>query len=197
MQKKNLKYFLLFFVIGLFFTCSDSSEPIPRQMAYHRIDFPAKTTYKVFDNYSCPFTFDYPDGGEITRDSKDSCWVDINFPLYDCKWHLSYRNGGQTGENRNIHFEEHRKIVYKHIQKATQIQNKPFEVEAGIGTVYEVYGNVGTPMYVFLSDSMGRDIMMGTFYFQTALKNDSLAPVIDYMKGQFSHMLETLEWKEE
>ena len=195
MRNRPFIYFLFIFGISLIVACSEESDPIPRQMAYHRIDFPAQTTHQSFDNNSCPFTFEYPDYGEITRDSDDSCWVDINFAQYDCKWHITYRNGGKTGKNRNVHFEEHRKIVYKHVQKASRIENQPFEVTAGNGTMYEVYGNVGTPMYIFLSDSTGQDIMMGTFYFQTALKNDSLAPIIDYMKGQFSHMLETMEWK--
>jgi gliding motility-associated lipoprotein GldD len=39
--------------------------------------------------------------------------------------------------------------------------------------------------------------LRAALYFRTALKNDSLAPVINYMKEDMLHMLETLEWKKE
>ncbi len=190
-----LKYLLLSLLTCLLLACGGKSEPVPRPMAYHRIDFPTTTSYTHFDNETCPFSFEYPAYGEISRDLEDSCWVDIYFPPYDCKWHLTYRNVNSTGKSRSVHFEEHRKLVYKHVQKARQIKDGPFQVRAGYGTVYEVYGNVGAPTYIFMSDSTDSDILMATFYFQTALKNDSLAPVIEYMKGQLNQMLQTFEWE--
>ena len=175
-------------------SCTEST-PIPRKYGFHRIEFPNTTQYKSFDNRSCPFTFEYPVEGEIVRDFKDSCWVDIEFERYGLTWHLNYRNANEDGRDRNFHFEEHRKLIYKHSKKASEIRPFQFTNSQGYGTLHEVYGNVGTPAYIFFSDTADQDIFVMSFYFQTALKNDSLAPVIDYMKGEVRHMVESLRWE--
>ena len=180
----------------MIFTSCESYIPYPRKMGFHRIDFPANQTYNTFNNKTCPFTFNYPEGGEITRNRKDSCWVDINYAAYDCKWHMSYRNTEESGKSRSEHYEDFRSLIYKHSMKASQIKESAISVPAGEGILFEVYGNVGTPAQVFLYDSTENDIMMMSFYFQTALKNDSLLPVINYMKGEVQHMLESFSWKD-
>jgi hypothetical protein len=35
----------------------------------------------------------------------------------------------------------------------------------------------------------------GNIYFNTALRNDSLAPIIDYMRNEMKHSIQTLKWK--
>jgi len=172
-------------------------EPVnqPRRYGYPRIELPEKHSYTTFSNEICPFTFDYPNYGEITRDMKDSCWVDIRFPNFDLTWHLTYRNASASGKSRSQHFEEYRKLTYKHSPKASHIEAKPLEVPAGKGTLFEIYGEVGTPEQVFLFDSTEQHIMMMSFYFRTATKNDSLVPVTTYMKGEVQKMLESFEWK--
>ena len=185
------------FVLTLLGSSCDSYTPYPRKMGFPRIDFPGEKTYESFQNETCPFTFQYPSDGVITRNLPDSCWVDINYPAYDCKWHISYRDVGKSGKNRNVHYEEYRKLIYNHTIKASQIKESPIEVPAGRGVLFEVYGNVGTPAQVFLYDSTENHIMMMSFYFQTALKNDSLAPVIDYMKGEVRNMLDSFSWEKE
>ncbi|MDX2249763.1 MAG: hypothetical protein SF052_23465 [Bacteroidia bacterium] len=188
---------LIFFFTGIFFFLSGCEEyvPYPRPFGFPRIDFPTKTAYTSFSNEICPFTFEYPDYGKISRSLDDSCWVDIHFPVYDCKWHITYRTADKKGKDRHAHYEDYRRLIYKHSKKATQIQESPITVPAGQGILFEIYGNVGTPAQVFLYDSTETQIVMMSFYFQTALKNDSLQPVINYMKGEIGHTLETFQWK--
>lgn len=172
-------------------------EPVsqPKRYGFPRIEFPEDHGYTTFSNNACPFTFDYPDYGEVSRDSGDSCWVDITFPNFDLTWHLTYRNVAETGKKRGQHFEEYRRLVYKHASKASHIEANPFDAPAGRGTMFEIYGEVGTPEQVFLYDQEEQDIMMMSFYFRTATENDSLAPVSDYMKGEVQKMLNTFRWK--
>lgn len=172
-------------------------EPVsqPRKYGFPRIEFPQDYAYTTFSNESCPFTFDYPEFGEITRESGDSCWVDITFPAFDLTWHLTYRNAQVSGKSSSQHFEEYRRLVYKHSSKASHIEANPFEAPAGKGTLFEIYGEVGTPEQVFLADSEEQDIMMMSFYFRTATENDSLAPVSAYMKKEVKKMLNTFKWK--
>ena len=175
--------------------CGEAYEPYPRPFGFHRIALPEARAYTVFANESCPFTFEYPAYGRISRDNADSCWADIALPRYDLKWHITYRDSRLSGKTRAAQYEDYRRLIYKHSKKATQIKETPIEVPAGQGVLFEIYGNVGTPAQVFLADSSGQDIFMMSFYLQTALKNDSLQPIIQYMKEEMGHMLETLRWE--
>lgn len=175
--------------------CSEPYTPYPRPFGFHRIALPVAPDYARFASAGCPFSFDYPAFGRISRDNADSCWADLAFPRYDLKWHLTYRNSEASGKTRATHYEDYRRLVYKHSKKATQIKESPLSVPAGEGVLFEIYGNVGTPAQVFLADSTGQHIFMMSFYFQTALKNDSLQPVIQYMKEEVRHAMETFRWE--
>lgn len=176
---------------------SACSDPVayPRPLAFSRIDFPQNPDYKTFDSESCPFTFKYPSEAEISRNASDSCWVDIKFPAYDCKWHVTYRDTRTETKEKEVYYEEWRNMIFKHSKKATRIQDKPISSPDGKGFMYEVYGNVGTPAQLFFSDTKGEEIVMLSCYFRTATKNDSLAPVIDYMKVELEKMVQTLKWE--
>lgn len=169
----------------------------PKKYGYPRMELPKNHGYSSFSNETCPFTFNYPDYGEITRDMSDSCWVDITFPEYDLTWHFTYRNTLSSKKSRGQHFEEYRRLIYKHSPKASHIEANPLEAPAGKGTLFEIYGEVGTPAQVFLYDEKEEDIMMMSFYFRTATENDSLAPLSAYMKEEVEKMLNTFEWKVE
>lgn len=192
---KLLGFTLLFGLISLLGSCAEEIAPRARPHGFHQISFPDTVSYQKFSLDNCPFEFMYPASGEITRAEDDSCWVDIAFPAYGLKWHLTHRFVPDTDMPIGEHFEEHRKLIYKHSKKATQIAARDYNPPAGTGKAYEVYGNVGTPAYYFLADSAQENILMLSFYFNTALKNDSLAPVIEYMRGEVENSLESLRWK--
>lgn len=172
--------------------CGGEEDTTPRPWGFYRIDMPQKTAYKTFSNSTCPFTFDYPSIGEVSRDQADSCWTDINFPQYACKWHVSSKDFF-TPKDKIAQFEDFRKLVYKHSKKASNITEFPFKNEQGEGIKYEIYGNVGAPIEVFFSNP--KHTMTIDVYFNTAMHNDSLAPVIDYMKKEIENTVLSLKWK--
>ncbi|GAB4419529.1 MAG: hypothetical protein OHK0039_32050 [Bacteroidia bacterium] len=181
----------------LVLSACESYEPYPRPFGYPRIDLPVSRDYRVFENETCPFTFDYPAYGRVSRDQQDSCWTDIHFASFDLKWHITYRDAGAGHKSRSTHFEEYRRLVYKHSKKATQIRETALEVPAGRGTLFEIYGEVGTPAQLFLHDTTDSRVVMMSCYFRTAQKNDSLQPVINYVKEEMRHMAQSLVWRTE
>ncbi|MCI4669109.1 MAG: hypothetical protein MRZ79_13320 [Bacteroidia bacterium] len=191
------KFIVAFVVLCTLLSACEEYTPTPKKFGFHRIDLPtqAERSYKSLSVASCPFEFEYPNIGEITRSMPDSCWTDIQMGPYDLKWHITYRDVKQTGKDISTHFEEYRKLIYKHTKKATRIEETPLTGPAGSGTFFEIYGNVGTPAQVFYADAKQEQVMMMSIYFQTALRNDSLKPVIDYMKEEVQHAVETLQWK--
>jgi hypothetical protein len=49
-------------------------------------------------------------------------------------------------------------------------------------------------MQFFTSDST-RHFLRGAVYVNTATQNDSLAPIIDFIKQDALHLVKTLQWK--
>src|SRR5215831_7993520 len=93
---KKLKSSTIFFSFFLLWTaCGTSYSPKPR--GYFRIDFPARG-YEHFQSETCPFEFDYPSYGKISRDTNfldtvpdNPCWFNINFPALNGTLYLSYK----------------------------------------------------------------------------------------------------------
>lgn len=172
--------------------CSKPQDPLPRPKGWPRIELP-EHAYQAFDASSCPFSFEYPKIGVIERQKADSCWMDLYFPQFECRWHVTYRYIPGSGKTVMDHNEEYRRLVFKHIQKVSQIKENNFEGPHGKGIMYELFGTVGVPAQVLYTDST--HLVMASFYFDTAVRNDSLAPVIDFMKADLMHMAQSIAWK--
>jgi gliding motility-associated lipoprotein GldD len=57
-------------------------------------------------------------------------------------------------------------------------------------------GEVPSQFQFYITDST-RHFLRGALYFPTATKNDSLAPIINYIKQDMIHLLNTTRWKEQ
>ncbi len=179
-------------LIFILFLSSCDEIPSPKLPGYPRILFP-EHEYKSFNTPQCPFTFEYPSIGNIGDRRIDSCWVDIDIPQYQCKFHITYKPLNQKVTYSNA-YEDYRKLIYKHSQKASEIVETPIKTKNGIGTFFEIYGEVPTSAQFLYSDSTHHAVMC-SFYFETALKNDSLKPVIDYFKKDVKHLIQSIHWK--
>ena len=169
--------------------------PYARKHGYPRVEMPSKEarTYQAYSTNTCPVTFEYPDYGKIARTMTDSCWVDILMEPYNLTWHITYRDIPDAS-SLDMQQEDHRKLVYKHAQKATRIKESIIEESMAKGILYEVDGEVGTPVQAFLYDSTRQKVALLNIYFQPAERMDSLQPVIQYMKEELDHTLATFRW---
>ena len=61
-------------------------------------------------------------------------------------------------------------------------------------SVFELQGEVPSQFQFYTTDST-RHFFRGALYFRTATDNDSLAPVIEYVKTDMIRMLNTLKYK--
>ena len=126
-------FLLLSCVLLLLSGCSDEYVPFPRKYAYPRLSLPTETTYKIFETETCPFSFEYPAFAEISRNSPDSCWVNIRFPQFDGTLHVNSREIGGSGLPLEAHQEEHRRLIYNHAMKAARIIPSPIDFPSGSG----------------------------------------------------------------
>jgi gliding motility-associated lipoprotein GldD len=169
---------------------------IPKPKAYPRIDFPEKT-YRQF-SAECPFTFEYPVYALIEKDSsKDAqpCWLNILYQPFNARLHLSYKefNGA---EQLYRYTEDARNLVYKHSVKAEQInENLILNKQPGVyGMFYELEGNTASAIQFYLTDS-SHHYIRAALYFKVHINRDSLDPMIQFIREDINHMINTFSWK--
>jgi gliding motility-associated lipoprotein GldD len=167
----------------------------PKPAGYLRIDFPEKI-YQIY-NSSCPFTFEYPLYGKIIADTSriaEPCWINIEFPSFGGKIHISYKS---VRNNVNVYIEDSRTLAYKHTVKADAISETLYtnDEKKVYGLLYQIKGDAASSVQFYLTDST-RHFLRGSLYFNVQPNADSLAPVIDFFMEDIMHLVETLEWKD-
>lgn len=173
----------------------NENDYIPKPRGYFRINFPGKE-YRSFDT-TCPYTFEYPKYAVIKPDpnvSADLCWYNIDFPAFRGTLYLSYK---PVNHNVSEYFEDSRNFVTKHIPKADDIAATEYHNDSANvhGLIYDIKGTNVASVYQFCVTDSSRHFLRGALYFYAAPNNDSLAPVLDFIRQDIDHLLSTLRWK--
>ena len=192
--KKAFRLSLLLVSIISLIACGSDYFPKPR--AYFRIDLPEKN-YRHLDSIY-PFSFDYPVYSSISQDKNsphEKNWININFTDFKGSLHLSYK---RVDGNLVKYMEDSRTLAFKHIPKASAIDNRLIINKRSkvFGLIYEISGSgAASPYQFFVTDSLTH-FLRGALYFNIVPNNDSLAPVIDFLKQDIEHLIQSFEWKE-
>jgi len=198
-MKKYRFRFLFYIIFPLFISslisCGGDKTYVPKPMGYFRIDLPEKK-YVLFDS-SYPYTFEYPVYAKINPDinnNTESYWLNIDFPKFKGKIHLSYK---PIKRNLSLFADDAYNLAMKHIPKASNIEDSIIDVKENkvYGIIYNIEGEGAASTYqFFVSDSIS-NFVRGALYFNVSTNNDSLAPVIDFIKKDINHLIETFKWK--
>ncbi|MBI5539477.1 MAG: gliding motility lipoprotein GldD [Bacteroidia bacterium] len=189
-----MKTLYLFLVSTLLLLISCNQDYIPKPAGYFRIDLPEKK-YQVYDK-DCPYTFEYPLYSQAHVSDQTNalpCWLNLNFPDFKAKIHLSYI---KVTSDLNEAIEECRTLVYKHDIKADAIKEVPYSdsINKVYGTLYEIKGNAASSIQFYVTDSLN-NLVRGALYFEVKPNKDSLAPVINFLEEDITHIVETIRWK--
>ncbi len=197
-MQRNSAIFTIFLVIALliFENCRNKSQTTPRPQGYFRIDLPEKKYQSLHIN--CSYTFEYPAYSEILRDpggTGQDCWLNIHYPEFNGDIHISYK---RIENNFKSYAEDARDLAYKHTIKAEAIEEERYtdKNREVYGIFYNLKGNVASPAQFFVTDST-KHFLRGSLYFRTEPNKDSLAPVIQFVKKDMRHLIETLQWKKQ
>ena len=111
----------------------------------------------------------------------------------NAKIHLSYKN---IHQNLSVLLDDAHTLAYKHSIKADAINEKVFinHEKKVYGILYEIKGDAASSVQFFMTDSTDHYIR-GALYFNTNPNKDSLAPVVQFLKTDIVHFIETLNWK--
>ena len=187
--------FLLAMTLLFMASCGEEERPLPKPKGYLRIDLPEKDYVKV-DTIG-RYAFEMPSYAELTYDPfspQEKNWVNVEMPCFKASIHLTHKEvKGNLGE----YLEDVHTMITKHLQKAngmndSLISNPEHKV---YGMLIEMDGKgVATPMQFYLTDSTA-NFIRGALYFNFVPNNDSMQPVIDYIRQDIDRMIETFEWK--
>ena len=186
-----LRNAILILVI-LLVSCDRSYTPKPP--GYVRIDYPEKG-YRLHDEQEF-FRFEIPNYARVERDnsrgSEPGC-INVVIPQLNGKIHLSYK---PVQDNLGDYIADCRTLAYKHTVKAEGIEEIPFihREQGRFGMVYDLEGDVASAVQFFVTDST-RHFLRGSLYFNCAPNRDSLRPVIEFLREDIMHLIETTEWK--
>ena len=176
--------------------CSSAPDFTPKPKGYNRIDLPPHQYQELAPGH--PYSFEYSKQAVIKRDSSSIAlphWLNVYYPQLHANVQITYMDVQRDRRLYNKMMEDARKLTGKHEIKATAIEERIFKTPSGMrASVFELQGEVPSQFQFYTTDST-RHFFRGALYFRTATDNDSLAPVIEYVKTDMIRMLNTLKYK--
>lgn len=197
-MKKNIFYLLILVLIATsHIYCGKKKQYSPKPKCYNVIHLP-EPAYQRLDTVAFPYSFEYSKYAKVQPDAREKLWLSLYYPKFDAVINFTYFDLSKPYKNKKatMHsiFEDHRRLIYAHTDKATSIKEKVFRINNNKIIFFDLQGEVATQGQFFASDSL-RNVLVANMYFKTSLKNDSLAPVIQFVKKDLIHIYETLSWK--
>jgi len=201
MNFKNILFNL--FALGILMSmqsCNDETIQNPKPRSYPRIVYPEKK-YVDFDTSFCAFTFEYPAYANIIQDTsffgekpEDACWFNIYVPEFQSLIFCTYYPLGKKNSLNRVVNDAY-KLAGVHNKKANFIDEIPINLPGKVnGTIFEIEGPVASSYQFFITDST-KHFLRGALYFNARTNQDSLAPVVDFMKKDVMHLINTFKWK--
>ncbi|PKV62512.1 protein involved in gliding motility GldD [Pontibacter ramchanderi] len=174
-----------------------SAEYTPKPKGYNRIDLPEAAYQQLQDEH--PYTFEYSKYAKIRPDSSliaQPHWINIIYPSLGANVQLTYKAINNDPKMLNNLIEDARKLTGKHQIKAYSIEETEIRTPQGdVASVFELEGEIPSQFQFYVTDTTTH-FFRGALYFRTATQNDSLAPVIEYVKKDIVHLLNTLRFKD-
>ena len=177
-------------------SCTD--DPIPKPRGYPRLDLPEQT-YSSWSG-ACPFVVEVPPyalmldkPGTTPAIADTACYLTMRFPGQRANVFLTCRK--IQGDLRQL-IEDAHAFKDKHEAMAARIRSERIERDSArvFGTLFDVEGNVASPMVFYLTDSTTR-FLYGSLYFDARPNGDSLEPVTGRIREDLRHFAQTLSWR--
>lgn len=176
-------------------SCDNETNYMPKPRGYFRIDLPEKS-YSPIDTIE-RYSFECPGYAFTTHDPyspNEKNWINVEMPPFKSSIHFTHKTiNGNLGE----YLEDIHTMMTKHLQKANGIRDSLIinDEHHVYGMLIEMDGKaVATPIQFYLTDSTN-NFVRGALYFNFKPDNDSLQPVIDFIKEDINHIINTFEWK--
>lgn len=186
-------FLFLTLILALVSCTNEDYSPKPR--GFHRIILPEHSYITI--GSGCPYRFEIPAYSKLSSDygsNTKPCWKNLDFPQFNARLHLSYFKVG-PGSTLEQLTEDARTFVFKHTTMATAIDQKDIQVAAHnvYGLEYNIQGNTASNYQFFITDK-SKHYLRGALYFNEKPHLDSIQPVLDFVKKDIQHLINTTQW---
>lgn len=187
----NIKFIIV--VFSFFMIACSSSDYYPKPQGFNHIELPEHKYQTTAEKY--PYSFEYSQYADLTDDvtgfHKDY-WIKLNYPKFNFNINFTYY---PIDSNLNTLINDAYRLANNHDVKAYAIEPETFINNDGNTVTYiRLEGDVPSTFQFFTHDSTSH-FLRGALYYPNAKKNDSLAPVSEYIVDDIKHLLNTLKWK--
>jgi gliding motility-associated lipoprotein GldD len=191
---------LVFFLL----TSACTPDYTPKPHGWNRIDLPrpAYQPLAAAHRVPHPYAFEVSRYARVLRDSsgfgvREPHWINLYYPRFQASIQLTYADfSGHPGALEKL-IADARKLTSKHEVKASGIREQVLRTETQLSAdVFDLSGEVPSQFQFYVTDST-RHFLRGALYFRTAVANDSLAPVIQFIRADAVHLLNTLTFSKE
>ena len=183
------KYIYLLIIIILS-SCQQRFTPKPS--GYLRFDFVEKKIkkFEVEERFFLFQTADYFHMNIQTRNN--DYWINLEYPKHNATIHLTHT---YIKKNLSKLIEDTRSMAYKHTIKADAITEKNYSNQNtnAYGKLYDITGRTASAVQFYLTDST-KNFLRGSLYFYCPPNQDSLKPVINYIREDIITIMETIQW---
>ena len=187
------RFFPLAFLVLLCLACE--SNWLPKPPGYNRIELPRHEYQRLEQGY--PYQLDFSTHSRVEADSfnlNEKEWINLNYKEFGAKVHLTYQKIDQSTDFKTLSNDAFN-LTAKHQIKAYGIEEAILLTPNGyVAVVAELSGEVPTQFQFFVTDSTS-NFLRGAVYFNSALKNDSLAPIIEYIKLDMAHLINSVNFE--
>jgi gliding motility-associated lipoprotein GldD len=187
---------IILFCLLLCFTSCDEEDGgfSPKPKGYYRITFPEKK-YVMYDS-ACPYRFEIPEYSKPAKASaaNEPCNFNLEFPQFKATVHIGYR---PVNNNIAQYIEDAHYFANKHQVKATGLDETLILRDSAkvYGLLFDIAGNAASSLQFYITDST-KHFLRGALYFNSVPNIDSLKIVVDFIRNEMLHLINTASWKE-
>jgi gliding motility-associated lipoprotein GldD len=169
---------------------------VPKQRGYARIELPPQNYVMTAD--SLPYSFEYSQHTKFLNDSSSvsqKYWFEIYYPAYKANIDISYYEIKNDKKKLQDFINDSQTLAIKHKIKAYAIDEVSFKTDRGYASVlFDIQGDTPSPLQFYVTDST-QNFLRASLYFPSSTQNDSLAPIISFIKKDMLKMLHTVKFK--
>lgn len=194
----KINYIIGILTLFLLASCGEeSSDYKPKPKGYNRIILPEHAYQPIESGH--PYFFEYSKHAVARQDTTgiyENHWKQIYYPDLGAQIDITYKPLSDSVKLAGV-INDAYKLMYKHDVKAYSIDELALKTRKGYpAMIFHLQGEVPS-QYQFIAHDSSDHFLRGALYMPTALKNDSLKPVIEYVFQDLQHMIGTLEWRYE
>ena len=188
--------FLFLSVITIFIYACIGTTFIPKPRGLNHIELP-EVAYKTLEVDSIPYTFSYNVNAEVLPHHGIRTEQIIHYKKLNAKIWLTYKSIKNSQDTLDGILMTSYKLLQKNNVKAESITPDTIRTKSGnIAHAFILSGDVPTQIQFVMHDTT-TNFIRGALYFETATKNDSLAPIINYVRKDIEEFVNTIQWKQQ